>query len=101
MILVCICILAKIRARIEAELSRSNTNILTDDLNVVLYSAKSDQDIDFVVNAVQKYMIQKSEDGAVNVNFEGRFMRLLYDLNKTDKALELFMAEVILHFSVF
>lgn len=58
----------------------------------MLYLTKSDADLDVLINAIRKY--QKQESAAIfNFSFETPLMRLLYSLNKTDKALELFMKE--------
>jgi hypothetical protein len=78
------------KANIEKALSRPGGFILTDEINTLLYTAKSDRDLDFLLEAIQKHETQSGE-----YSFGTPLMKICYIRNKTDKALELFMSNVI------
>jgi hypothetical protein len=84
-----------LRKKIEASLSHSNGIILTHEIDTLLFTAKSDEELDLVVKAIQRYETQHGELGLVKFNFGAPLMRLFYVRSKTDKALELFMSNVI------
>jgi hypothetical protein len=58
-------------------------------------TAKSDRELDILLKAIQKYEIQSREWSMIKTNFGTPLMRIFYVQNKTDKALELFMSNVI------
>lgn len=85
-------LLASLKVTIEEAVSKPDSKIFTEDLKTLLYLSKSDSDLDLLVNAIRKY--QKQESAAIfGFNFETPLIRLLYSLNKTDRALELFLDE--------
>lgn len=82
--------LAATRAKVEATIPKKDEVINTEDLKTLVHTAKTDADIELLLKAINKYQIQEEE---VLFRFEAPFMRLLYALDKTDKALELFLKE--------
>jgi hypothetical protein len=84
-----------LKKNIEKALSQPEEQIVPDDLKNLLYTAKSDEELDLVVNAIQKYETQSAALGKFRFNFGVLLMGLFYVQNKTDKALELFMSNVI------
>jgi hypothetical protein len=84
-----------LKENIEKALSKPEEYILSDDLSNFLYTAKSDEELDLVLKAVQKYETQFAAWGPLKSTFDEPLMKLFYVQNKTDKALELFMSNVI------
>ncbi|RNA26624.1 pentatricopeptide repeat-containing mitochondrial-like [Brachionus plicatilis] len=83
---------SSLKVTIEEAVSKPDGKIFTEDLKTLLYLSKSDSDLDLLVNAIRKY--QKQESTAIfGFNFETPLIRLLYSLNKTDRALALFLDE--------
>jgi hypothetical protein len=66
--------------------------IATSDLKKFLYLVKSDEDLDLLVKALHRLEQQRTP---FNFAFDAHLMRLMYVLDKTDTALELFMSKVI------
>jgi hypothetical protein len=83
-----------LKENVEATLSKPEGQLLSDDIKTLLYSAKSDEELDLVVKAIQKYDTQSASLSVLKFNFDAPLMRLFYVLNKADKALELFMSNV-------
>ena len=84
--------LSSIRLTVEENMNKENGKIFTEDLKLMLYLTQSDSDLDFLINAIKKYQAQEAL-AIFNFKFEAPLMRLLYVLNKTDKALELYLAD--------
>lgn len=81
-----------LRQSIVEAVSKPDGKIFTEDLKTFLYLAQTDEDIDTIIKAVKKHQSQASLS-IFSFNFDVPLMRLLYSLNKTDKALELFLQE--------
>lgn len=77
---------------IEEAVSKPDGKIFTEDLKTMLYLSKSDSDLDLLVSAIRKYQTQEST-AIFGFNFETPLIRLLYSLNKTDRALAIFLEE--------
>ncbi|CAF0959215.1 unnamed protein product [Brachionus calyciflorus] len=83
---------SSLKLAIEEGMSKPDSKIFTEDLKTMLYLTKTDADIDLLLNAIRKYQQQESST-IFNFNFESPLIRLLYTLNKTDRALNLFLDE--------
>ena len=80
------------KANIASELVKPNGYIRKRDLRTLVHLAKTDQEIDLAIKAIQKYYTQKD---AIKDYFGTPLMRLLYIFDKTDRALELFFSQVL------
>jgi hypothetical protein len=89
------CLYKGIKANIETAVSQPAGIILTNDLKTLLFTAKTDEELDLVLKAIQKYETQSAVLGKLKFNFEAPLMLLFYVSNKTNKALELFMSNVV------
>jgi hypothetical protein len=69
---------------------------LKKEIFVLLYTAKSDRELDFLLKAIQKYDTQSGVLGDLKFHFGSALMQLFYVQNKTDKALELYLSKVIM-----
>jgi hypothetical protein len=70
-------------------LAKKSGIITTEELKVLMYSAKTDDDIKLVLKGISTYRFSSPE-----FRFASPLMRVLYVLDKPDKALELFTSEV-------
>lgn len=78
-----------IRSTMEQNLAKTDGKVFTEDLKTLLYLTKTDSDIELLLNAVKKYTSQNAS-AIFNFNFEPPLSKLLINLNKIDKALEIF-----------
>ena len=78
------------KAQIESEIKKTDGLIVKEHLRTVVHLAKTDQDIALAIKAIRKYYTQKDAEH----NFGSPLMRLLFVLDKTDRALELYFSEV-------
>jgi hypothetical protein len=72
-------------------LARPDGRITERSLFYFLYFVETDDELDLLLKALNKFQAQ---EGSFNFKLSMPIMQLLYLLNKTDKALELFMCEV-------
>ena len=86
--------LASLKARVESELTRPDGIVFPVEINDLLYTAKTDEDIELGLKAIRRYETLGEHLGSLKYRFGSPLMRLLYTLDKTDKALELFFNEV-------
>ena len=86
--------LASLKARVESELTKPDGLFISEEINDLLYTAKTDEDIELVLKAIRRYETLGEHLGSLKYCFGSPLMRLLYTLDKTDKALELFFNEV-------
>jgi hypothetical protein len=81
--------LESLKMTIEQSLAKPDSKIFTEDLKTLLYLTKGDSDLDLLLRALKKYRSQESL-AIFNFNFESPLVKLLIELKKTDKALEIF-----------
>lgn len=74
------------KKNMSASLSKSDGKIFLDDLKTVLYCSKTDDDINLVINSIERYNKQEKLE---QFTFNVPLAKLLYSLNKTDMALEI------------
>lgn len=79
------------KIKIKESLKKPDAKVFTSDIKFLLYSAR-EQDIDFLINVIKKYNTQKNEDG-FDFLFALPLLKLMYVLNQTDKALEIYLSE--------
>lgn len=80
----------KIKKSVADSLAKKDAKIFSEDLKKLVYLAKTDDDINLLIDGIKKYKTQDSLT-VFSFNFEVPLMKLLYSKEKTDKALELYL----------
>jgi hypothetical protein len=76
---------------IKKALAKPNGQIAFLDLNALFYGVKTDEDLNLFLSGLERFQSQQTK---LDIGLSDPLMKLLYVLNRTDKALELFMSEV-------
>jgi len=81
-----------VKQTVKDAVSKPDGKIFTEDLKSYLYQTQTDEEIDTLIEGIKKHQNQQSVS-LFSFNFDGPLMRLLYSLNKTDKALSLYLKD--------
>lgn len=81
-----------VKQAIKDAVTKPEGKLFTEDIKLYLYQTKTDDEINTLVEAIKKYRSQSSLS-LFSFNFDSPLMRLLYTLNKTDQAVNLYMNE--------
>ena len=76
----------------EEAINKPDAKIFAEDLKSFLYLTEEDNEINLLIQGIKKFNAKNTQD---DFRFGAPLMRLLYTLDKTDKAFELFDSKVL------